>query len=273
MCSNFKEKIMMWCSDPFLNYLKSFGYCIVRLPKADIKPLLILSKQGGSLDRLGELTTLLLAGDDVPLPTISENIPAANISGQRTSNISIGIGLSILSSILNAMGGTKLGLDTKYQQAKTVAFEFHNVLEDRVELAKLDQYLADADVNPHSRHVREILETDRLYVTTATIKSQKLTVEARRSDGSSVELSVPEIQDIVGVNVKVSGQGASTSKLSYEGRIPLVFGIQAVQLFYDQGSYTRFEPVESVGMREGSTSNNIVRQLETEAPFLRLNGE
>ena len=37
-------------SDPFVNALKSFGYNIVRLPKADIQPLLLLSKNGDNLE-------------------------------------------------------------------------------------------------------------------------------------------------------------------------------------------------------------------------------
>lgn len=264
----------MWCSDPFLNYLKTFGYCIVRLPRADVKPLQILSKQGGSLDKLGELTTLMLAGDTIPLPSINENIPAANISGQRTSDLSFGIGISILGSVIGAMGGSKLGLDTKYKQARTVAFEFHDVLKDEIELAKLDQYLANADVNPFSRHVAKLLEADKLYITTATIRSQKFTVEAKKSDGTALELNVPEIQDIVGGSVKVSGQSSATSRLAYEGSIPLVFGFQAAQLFYDQGRYTAFDPVQSgTSMRGGSASTKTVRQLETDSPFLRLNGD
>ena len=36
-------------SDPFVNALKSFGYNIVRLPKSDIQPLLLLSKNGTTL--------------------------------------------------------------------------------------------------------------------------------------------------------------------------------------------------------------------------------
>ena len=64
-----------------------------------------------------------------------------NINGQRTNDLKIGIGLSILGNILGAMGGTTLGLDAKYQQVERIAFEFHDVFEDRVEIAQLDQYL------------------------------------------------------------------------------------------------------------------------------------
>src|ERR1700694_4852283 len=109
---------MTWCSDPLIQYLKSFGYCVVRLPKADVKPLQILCKRGNGLDRLGELTTVLQAGPSVPLPPIHEGIPTANIAAQRTSEISTGIGLSILGGILSAMGVARPGLATTYRQNK-----------------------------------------------------------------------------------------------------------------------------------------------------------
>lgn len=233
----------MICNDPFITYLKAFGYTTIRLPKADFRPLQLLVLQGKDLDRLGDLATVLVTGSNIPLPPISENSQAANISGQRTSDLSIGLGLSILGSILGAMGGSKLSLDVAYKQAKSAVFEFQDVLEDRIEVTKLDQFLADADVNPFSRHVADLLESDALYVTTATIKSTKFTVQAKQSDGTALQVSVPVIQQIVGGNVKVSGESEVTSKVTYEGTIPLVFGFQAVQLFYDQGQYTRFEPL------------------------------
>ena len=262
----------MWCSDPFLNYLKAYGYCIIRLPKADVRPLQIFARRGRDLERLGELSTLLQAGSAVPLPPVSENTPTANISGRRTGDLSIGIGISILNNILGAMSASGMNLDAQYKQAKSAVFEFSNVLEDKVELAHLDQYLANADVNPFSRYIGALLESDMLYVTTATLKSRKFTIEAKKSDGTALSLPIPEIQSIVGGNVKVSGQAEVSSTLTFEGNTSLVFGFQAVQLFYDQGRYTAFEPLQSgLNMRDTSPGlKNVVKKLEPEGPFLRL---
>lgn len=235
----------MICNDPLITYLKAFGYSTIRLPKADFRPLQLLSRTSKDFDRVGDVATVFVSGSNKPLPPISENTQAANISGQRSSDLSIGVGLSILGSILGAMGGSKLGLDVAYKEAKTAAFEFQDVLEDRIDVAKLDQFLADADIDPFSRHLAQLLEAEAVFVTTATIKSIKFTVEAKKSDGVALEVDVPAIQQIVGASVKVSGQGTVKSKVTYEGVVPLVFGFQAIQLFYDQGQYTRFEPLRA----------------------------
>src|SRR5688572_12003868 len=100
-------------------YLKSPGYNVVRLPKADIQPLQIFIKEQGILKPLGELSSILIAGE-VSLPSIKQNQPMAGMKGKRTNDLSIGIGISILGNIIGAMGGSKLGLDVKFSKAKTI---------------------------------------------------------------------------------------------------------------------------------------------------------
>jgi len=58
----------MWCSDPWVEHMKGYGYYVVRLPKANMKPLLMLISQGNILVELALSTRLEKA--DVPLPEI-----------------------------------------------------------------------------------------------------------------------------------------------------------------------------------------------------------
>jgi hypothetical protein len=48
---------------------------------------------------------------------------------------------------------------------------------------------------------------------------------------------------VVGANAKVTADVSARSKITYEGSVPLVFGFQAVRLFYEDGRYTAFEPL------------------------------
>jgi hypothetical protein len=255
-------------SDPFLTYLKSFGYSVIRLPRTDIQPLQVLVKEDTRLSRLGDLVTILRPGARIGLPKLKENVAAANVSGERTRDLSIGVGLSILGSVISAMGGSKLGLDVTYKNAKTATFEFADVLEDRVDLADVDQYLSDADISAFSTHAAQLLEADSVYVLTSTIKSKKFIVQAKQSSGVPVEVQVPEIQQVVGASVKVSVEQQMSSKIAYEGALPLVFGFQAARLFYENGRYTAFKPMEpGTGAFE---ARHLADYLITESPFLRL---
>ena len=262
-------------ADPILTHLKSFGYSVIRLPRTDIRPLQILVREDARLTRLGDLVTVLKPGKQVALPALKENITAANISGERTRDLSIGVGLTILGSVIGAMGGSKLGLEVGYKNAKTITFEFADVLEDRVELADIDQYLSDADISAFSNHVAKLLEADAVYATSSTIKTNKFIVQAKDSSGVTLDVQVPEIQGVVGGSVKVSTAGSSASKVVFEGAVPLVFGFQAARLYYENGRYTAFKPLipgetalESVsGPRDGRAD-----YLVTESPFIRLDG-
>lgn len=231
------------CSDPAIAYLKEFGYSVLRLPRRDFRPLLILAEQGRDLVPLGELATIMVAGPTIKLPPIKADIPATSITGRRTRELSVGVGLSIIGTVIGAMGGGKLGLDAKYKDAKSVAFEFTDVLTDDVEIAALDQFLGASDIDPASQHVATLLDADEIYVVTAVLKSSKFTVEATAQGGGSLDVKVPELQGIVGGNVTVSGSAGQSGKITYQATSPLVFGFQAIQLFYDDGHYTAFEPL------------------------------
>src|SRR5688500_2678671 len=129
---------MAMCKDPFLEYLRQFGYSVLRLPRRDFQPLQILVRSGNDLTPLGELATVMVPRSGAVLPPLNRDAPAASISGQRTSELSLGVGLHVLGGVVGAMGGGSLGLDAKYGQARSIAFEFSDVLVDSVEIAQLD---------------------------------------------------------------------------------------------------------------------------------------
>ena len=265
---------MTWCSDPAITYLKEYGYSVLRLPRADYPPLQILARDGSDLVPVGLVTTVMVPGADVQVPKVRTDTPAASINGQKTSDISLSIGLDILGTVIGAMGGGKLGLEAKYERARSVAFEFTEVMEDKVQIAELDQYLGGSDINPRSVHMRTLLEADEIYVVTSTLKSSKVSVEAKSKSGGSLDVSIPEIKEVVGGKVKVSGSAERASKVTFEGSVQLVFGFQAVKLFYENGRYTAFEPLGAGEMASRALSRatlpNRVRAFTAGGPFARV---
>ena len=164
------------------------------------------------------------------------------------------------------MGGSAAGLDLKYKQARTVTFQFDDVLQDAINIIHLDKFLSDALVNGLAQRTAEMLEADFLYVVTATLKGKSCTIEAKNSNEASVEVNVPELEGIVGGDVKVSGNRENATKVTFEGGIPLVFGVQAVHLIFTDGRYARYAPTpDDLTVKDiGSTT------LATPGAFLRL---
>lgn len=263
---------MFQCIDPSISYLQSKGYLVVLLPKAGVRPSQICEFEGKQLNLLGELTKFLIAGS-VPAPSISPDSPMPKISGQQTSNLRIGIGLSILGNILGAMGASGLDLSGTYKNAKSLRFEFRDVFGNSIDVVSLDQYVGAADVNPTSVYVSDLLVSSGLAIITDIIKSHKIVVEALDAKGQALSVPIPGVHG-VGGDVEVSCESSASSQLTYKGKIPLVFGIMARKLFLDRGKYT-LKPIAPPVALKGPKSilNDGTHLLTADSPIVQLRNE
>ena len=83
-------------------------------------------------------------------------------------------------------------------------------------------------------------------VITATISSKKFLVTARGENWFDISLNVPVIQQIAGGELKVNVTNPNKTEVAYEGTNAVAFGVQAIQLFFDEnGHYTAFNPYEA----------------------------
>jgi hypothetical protein len=258
----------MTCKDSSITYLKSIGYNVVRIPKSDMHPLQMLIKQNGILKPLGNVPSVFTPGAVSP-PKIKRNSPVADLNGRHSSDLSAGIGISVLGNIIGAMGGSKLGLEAKFEKARTLSFEFLDIVEDSISVAELDKFLGDADVNAAGPYVTQLLEADGVFVVTATIKSKHFTVEGKQKNKASVAVDVPEIKEIIGGNIDVDKKVAKSSKITFEGKTPLVFGFQAVQLMYEDGVYTSMKHLKA-GQGAVAMSKAKPQYYVTESPLVNI---
>lgn len=238
------------CKDPAITFLKSVGYNVVQLPKADLRPTQLLVRNGRKLQRVGELASLFTADPAAPMPPVSPDNPGPPIAGTQSADIDLGVGLDILGGLIAALGGAKLGLTASYSRARSVQFEFSDTIENHAEMALLDQFLAGASISPLARSLREMLDADDVFIVTSTLKCRRINVVAKDATKAGVAIDVPVLQQAIGANIKVGSAGAGTSTIAYEGAIPLVFGLQAVRLIFDNGRYRRMKLVDagSVGV-------------------------
>ncbi|WP_316738369.1 S8 family peptidase [Pedobacter aquatilis] len=259
----------MTCSDQSLKYLKEFGYNVVRLPRADIQPLQLFMKKGKILEPIGELADLLISGGNISLPSVKVNEPTANISGQRTGNLDAGVGLSILSNLIGAMGGGKIGLEAQYNKASKIVFQFEDVLTDSVPIIQLDKFLTDAGPDPFSKHILKLLNDGEIYIISSVIKSRKFSTEAQDSKGAKLNIDATAVKEILGPKVGVNASSSGTSAISFEGSTELVFGFKAIQLIYEEGKYLAFKPVKDGGL----AANLDGTESQKPEPALLLNNQ
>lgn len=259
-------------SDPILSLLKQFEYNVVRLPRTEIRPLQILEKQGNSLAVLGDLDDFFQAGN-VPLPEVSPDKQATFMNGQKTKALKLSVGLSLLGGIIGAMTGTQVKLGVGYQKASSLVFEFDDVKVNDIKQIDLSKFLLAATAVPGI--FAKQLENDELYIINSIVKSKRFTVDAVGSSGNSVDVDVPIIQQVVGGSVGVKTEGTSKSKITYEGTIPLTFGIQALRMEFKNGKLVQFKSVsaDSTSLKDIAKDDQEEEKfetLETDGPFANL---
>lgn len=154
-----------------------------------------------------------------------------------------GIGLSVLGSVLGAMGAGKIALEGAYTSAATVTFEFLKTVTNGVEVAAIDKFLGGSDVDPNAVGTMKLLAASEVYVVNTVIRAAEITVTAKTKSGTEAKIELPEIEKVLKGKVDLNVETTSKSKVTYRGKTLLTFGFQAIRLFWDQGSYTAFEPV------------------------------
>ena len=134
-----------------------------------------------------------------------------------------------------------------YKKASTLSFVFDDVKVNQIDRLDLSKFLTAAKIDEAVGPPAKLVEADKLYVITSTIKSKKFTTEAKKSDGTSVAVDVPVIQNAMSGKVEVKTEGSSQSNVTYEGTVPLVFGFQAIRLIFDKGRFVEAKPVDATG--------------------------
>lgn len=256
--------------DPFLKLFSDIGFLPVRLPRADLLPLLLLEASNKEFQQLGDIETAMLTGSS-PRPAVKPDIATAgSIQGSRTSRIRLGIGMELLSGLISALAGASLNVSAAYERAKTIQFLFKEVSVDRVDVTPLDSFLGAAQIRPELRHVERLMVDDKVAVVVATVKSKSFTVTAQSEDGTEIAVSVPVLKNAVAGKVDVKAEGAAQTQIVYEGDKPVVFGIQALRLFFDEGgNYTLFR---NLNPGDGALRSRDPRRRERDVEPVTVEG-
>lgn len=234
---------MALCTDDSLTYLNGIGYNVIRLPRRGIDPLDVLGRDGKSLERLGRLDQIWASSKPVPIP--GGSLVAAKISGQRTSELSLSIGLKMLSNVLAAIGAKMPNLDFAYSQASTLQFTFESVTTRGVDAFAVGEYLGAGDLRgPSPVFDRYFLEEDtEAFVITEVLESTSISVTAKDDSKSGIKVDMPAIQNVVGAAVTIDMKAGSGSDLTFSGTEPVTFGFKAFQIaFAGRWRVVRTEP-------------------------------
>ena len=222
---------MLNCTgDPLENYLKSFGYSVVLLPREGIRPLQVATmKASRQLQTLGDLVDLF-EGTPPPMPAITTST-ASNLSGAQSGGLNIGVGLKLLSGALQAIGVPPLSGSAGFDKASTMRFEFGDVSIESVSFLAISKFIGAAGRISSDATIKAMIAAQSIHVITDVLRAQTLLITAEDKNGREAAIDVPAIKGILNGKASVKSTSGSSSQIALTSATPLAFGIKAAQLF------------------------------------------
>jgi hypothetical protein len=222
---------MLNCTgDPLENYLKSFGYSVVLLPREGIRPLQVATmKASRQLQMLGDLPDLF-DGTPPPVPAIKTST-ASNLSGAQSGGLNIGVGLKLLSGALQAIGVPPLSGSMGFDKANKMRFEFGDVTIESVSFLAISKFIGAAGRISSDATIKGMIAAQSIHVVTDVLRAQTLLITAEDNNGREAAIDVPAIKGLLDGKASVKSTSGTSSQIALTSATPLAFGIKAAQLF------------------------------------------
>ena len=163
----------------------------------------VLGREDGNMEKLGSIAEVWTS--TVAVPAVGAPSPVAGITGEKSSDLDVGIGLKLLADALAGLGaGLSLpSLNLAFKKAKKVQFKFINVESTSVTPFGLGKFLANGTLdmsNPFVSHYFGNDETQE-YIIFDVLKSDSISVAAKTETGTTVEADLGALSGALKANV------------------------------------------------------------------------
>jgi hypothetical protein len=228
------------------NWLKPYRFTAVLLPRRDLSPADVMYRSNGSFDqKVGNLSNLF--SSEHPEPAATSGEPTGSIARSIEKKVEAKLGARILGALFGGGASSKLGADLEAKHATTLSITYEDVTQDSVAVLELQSWLEAARVQT-SMQAMGWLNDEKLAAVTAVLRTAKLSIVAERANGVSIELKIPEIEGLVGGEVKVSSGSTSDSKITFTGEEPIAFGFQAFVMNFEGNVSFGLEEARDAGL-------------------------
>jgi hypothetical protein len=222
------------CEDPFVRKVRElYRANVIRAPRTGIIPFQVVARRGDHLERRGDLVSLIVGDDPVQLPTVESGI-AADLSGESSASVDADLGLELTAKFLKALGVPIPGASvdvTFLERRSKIIFQVLNVREQSVNVSRLGTSLKGRRIDPDHPSAGVYFGEDKadLLVITRILTSPSFAVETERKRGSSAEINVDAIKDLIGeASVKFGYSRSDKSAVFFSGRQHAAFAFGAV---------------------------------------------
>jgi hypothetical protein len=221
--------------DPLLRaFLDTYKVNLLSIPRegAEVGDAYVAAPDG-SVSQPGKLRHLLTP--EIQMPPITANEKMTTIAGKRTSQLDLSVGLNLLDGFLSAIGGSvaigKIKAEYERKRVGKVRFQLKDATRDSVDAFEFGKALIPCRLNAKQPFVEE---GNQYYAVIGVLRSRSITVSTEDERSSSVELAVDALEGAVGAEGKVGVKQEADGDITYEGDVPLAFGVELVDIHYDE---------------------------------------
>jgi hypothetical protein len=227
------------CKDPVTTELNKRGYNLVKLPRVGIDPMDVLGREGDSMEKLGSITEVWTS--TAPVPPIGPPAAVSGVTGEKTSDLDIGIGLKVLADALAGLGaGLSLpSLNLAFKKAKKVQFTFVNVESTSITPFALGKFLANGTLDMSNPFVSHYFGNDKTeeYIIFDVLKSDSISVTAKTETGTTVDADIGALSGALKASVTAKASSAGASEITFEGRAKATFAFKLFEVLFENGKW------------------------------------
>jgi hypothetical protein len=221
-------------SDPLLRaFLDSYKVNLLTIPRegAEVGDAYVEGVDG-AMSTPGKLRFLLTPA--IRLPPVSHEEKLTTIAGKRTRQLDVGVGLKLLEGFLSAIGADigigKIKAEYEHKRVGKIRFELKDATRDSVDAFAFGRALIPCQLNAAHPFVGA---GNRYYAVVGVLRSRSITVRSEDANANHIELGVDALKDAVNVHGKLDVKREATGEITYQGRLPLAFGVELVEMRYD----------------------------------------
>jgi hypothetical protein len=234
---------------------------IVAIPESRIKPLVIAAASTASTSFRGRIVPLLKKPTGYTDPPIQTST-MPSISGTKTREVSLDLGLEILGNFLKGFGVPSANLSAAFKGATKVSFSFNKVARLFVDINELGEHVTGSVLDRNNPGASIFFAADnpfKCYILDSAITSQDFTFSVEQSNTQDFKVSLPTISAIVSqANAGVTIKSSSSVSVSFQGDRPLGFAFSCVLATFDAtGRIVTLEPGGDIPQLEALVEGDV----------------
>ncbi len=223
-------------ADSFKKYLEDAGFNLVKIPRANLAPLQLLSREKGKLERIGDIDDMFLKGD-YPKPFVEYGVAVpSELRGGSDTLVKARLGAKFLSFFLKFIHGEDAAVNVGGEHQAELNYELIQPEIDEVFKIKVDAFLNHAGIIQEKGTYHERLFNGDVFIITQVLKSNGILVSGLKGNQAGLGASIPEVNQLASIDFEVHCKSGKTLEIKHKSDTKLVFAVQAAQIQYHKDS-------------------------------------